>query len=97
MSEAQDRTGRAEASGDPPGVLRQLLRRAAPLLVITLLFAWDRPIHGAIVILLLAAQAAAMLRMLRDPKGLAPWYNATGVLLYVLGMLASAFALGSLA
>ena len=35
---------------------------------------------------------AAMRRLLRDPRRFAPWYNATGVTLYVLGMLASAFA-----
>jgi chlorophyll synthase len=34
-----------------------------------------------------------MVRLLKDPRKLAPWYNATGVSLYVLGMLASAFAL----
>ena len=36
----------------------------------------------------LAAQGACMARMLRDPRGLAPWDNATGVSLYVLGMMA---------
>ena len=66
------------------------------LAVIALLFAWDRPVHAGLVSILLLAQFAAMARMLRDPKGLAPWYNATGVMLYVLGMLASAFALGGL-
>jgi chlorophyll synthase len=34
-----------------------------------------------------------MARLLRDPRTLAPWYNATGVTLYVLGMLVCAFAL----
>jgi chlorophyll/bacteriochlorophyll a synthase len=29
-----------------------------------------------------------------DPAKFAPWYNATGVLLYVLGMLATALGLG---
>jgi len=33
---------------------------------------------------------------LRDPCALAPWYNGTGVLLYVIGMLISAFALANL-
>jgi chlorophyll synthase len=33
-----------------------------------------------------------MRRMLGDPLGLAPWYNGTGVTLYVLGMMVSAFA-----
>ena len=31
--------------------------------------------------------------MLRDPKGLAPWYNGTGVILYVSGMMVAAVAL----
>jgi chlorophyll synthase len=66
------------------------------LVVIALLVAWDRPYHAAVVGVVLLAQGAAMLRMLRDPRGLAPWYNGTGVTLYVLGMLASAFAVRSL-
>jgi chlorophyll synthase len=37
-----------------------------------------------------------MKRLLADPRGRAAWYNATGTSLYVLGMLASAFALRSL-
>lgn len=65
--------------------------------VIGLLLAWGRPVHAAIVAAVLGLQILAMIRMLRDPKGLAPWYNATGVMLYVLGMLATAFALGGMA
>lgn len=65
------------------------------LVVIGFLIAWECPIHAAIVAALLVAQFFSMARMLRDPKALAPWYNATGVTLYVLGMLASAFALSS--
>jgi chlorophyll synthase len=34
-----------------------------------------------------------MVRLLRSPRELVPWYNATGVTLYVLGMLVTAFAL----
>jgi chlorophyll synthase len=64
--------------------------------VIALLFAWGTPWHGAIVAALLGLQVLAMRRMLEDPKARAPWYNGTGVLLYVLGMLTSAFALGGL-
>ena len=42
-----------------------------------------------------AARRAILLmpRLLRDPRGRAPWYNATGTTLYVLGMLVTAFAL----
>ncbi|MBS7789899.1 chlorophyll synthase ChlG [Roseococcus sp. SDR] len=67
------------------------------LVVIGLLFAWGTPIHAGVVILLLAGQVAAMVKMLRDPKALAPWYNATGIGMYVLGMLATAFALRGIA
>jgi chlorophyll synthase len=70
---------------------------AAPqLVVIALLLLWSRPIHAAIVGLLLAVQFVLMLRLLADPRGRAPWYNATGTSLYVLGMLASAFAVAPL-
>jgi chlorophyll synthase len=65
--------------------------------VVLLLLRWDRPVHGAVVALFLAVQLGLMKRLLEDPRERAPWYNATGVSLYVLGMLASAFALRSLA
>jgi chlorophyll synthase len=38
-----------------------------------------------------------MARLLKDPKGLAPWYNGTGVTAYVTGMLVAAFAVRGLA
>jgi chlorophyll synthase len=62
------------------------------LIVISLLVSWQQPIAAAIVTALLAAQFALMVRFLRDPVGRATWYSALGVSLYVLGMLASAFA-----
>lgn len=65
------------------------------VIVVVLLIVWGQPIHGAIIGLLLAGQLALMVRFLRDPREFAPWYNATGTSLYVLGMLATAFALFS--
>ena len=64
--------------------------------VIGLLFVWDLPVYGAIVLTGLWLQFLAMRRLMTDPKRFAPWYNGTGVTLYVLGMLATAFALGSM-
>ena len=64
--------------------------------VILLLATLDLAIAAAVVAAALLVQIGLMLRLLRDPAGLAPWYNATGVSLYVLGMLASAFGLGTL-
>ncbi len=66
------------------------------VVVIVLLVTWDRPYHAGIVFVLLAAQAALMVRLLQAPRERAPWYNATGTTLYVLGMLASAFAVRAL-
>ncbi|NNF23615.1 MAG: UbiA family prenyltransferase, partial [Rhodobacteraceae bacterium] len=65
-------------------------------LVITMLFIWGRPWHALVVGVLLLAQFAAMRVLLRDPKGKAPWYNATGVSLYVAGMMVTAFAIRGL-
>lgn len=64
--------------------------------IIALLLVFERPGDGALVAALLAAQVALMPRLLSDPRQHAAWYNATGTTLYVLGMLASAFALRSL-
>lgn len=62
------------------------------LVVIALLLTWSRPVHAFVVTLLVAAQLALMARLLRRPRELAPWYNATGTSLYVLGMLTAALA-----
>ena len=61
--------------------------------VIALLAQWDRPLHAAAVAALLCGQLWAMQILMRDPKARAPWYNGTGVTLYVAGMMVSAFAL----
>lgn len=61
--------------------------------VIGLLVYWDKPYHAAAVAALLAVQGALMVRFVAAPKERAPWYNGTGTLLYVIGMLVSAFAL----
>jgi len=70
---------------------------AAPqVVVVGLLLAWGAPLVAGIVAVSLAAQGLLMRRLLTDPRKLAPWYNGTGILLYVLGMLATAFALADL-
>ncbi|UVO50818.1 chlorophyll synthase ChlG [Sphingomonas sp. SUN019] len=67
------------------------------MIVVALLWQWDHQIAAAVVALSLAGQVGLMLRLLRDPVKHTPWYNATGTTLYVLGMLAAAFGLGSAA
>jgi chlorophyll synthase len=66
------------------------------VVVIFLLVQWDRPVQGLIIAGLLLAQFWAMSVMMRDPKGKAPWYNGTGVLFYISGMMVAAVALRGL-
>lgn len=64
--------------------------------VIALLTLWGAPVLALVIAALLAGQVWAMTVLLRDPEGRAPWYNGTGVLMYVSGMMVAAFALRSL-
>lgn len=66
------------------------------MVVVALLFVWDKPLHGLGVAAVLGVQFWAMTVMLKDPKAKAPWYNGTGVLLYVSGMMITAFAVRGL-
>ena len=62
-------------------------------IVVCMLVIWGRPLFAAVILAGLVAQMAAMRVLLRDPKGKAPWYNGTGVVLYVAGMMVAAVAL----
>jgi chlorophyll synthase len=65
--------------------------------VVALLGAWGA-VHSAMAVAaLLGVQILLMRRLLKDPRALAPWYNGSGVTLYVAGMMVSAFALRGLA
>ncbi len=65
------------------------------LVVIALLAGWGRHWHGAAILALLAVQLFLMQRLLTNPRARAPWYNATGTTLYVIGMMVSAFAVSA--
>jgi chlorophyll/bacteriochlorophyll a synthase len=67
------------------------------LTVAVLLYGWGHGWSAAAVAASFSLQVSLMPRLLRDPAGEAPWYNATGVTLYVLGMMAAAIGLGSAA
>jgi chlorophyll/bacteriochlorophyll a synthase len=57
------------------------------------MLAWiGKPFHAVAIIGLLCAQLLLMIDLLSDPRGKAIWYSATGVTLFVVGMLVSAFA-----
>ena len=73
------------------------LAMAVPqIMVIAFLMSWGFVTFAFVVSLLLMAQLLLMVRLLGSPRALAPWYNATGTTLYVIGMLITAFALRAL-
>ncbi|MEM1409178.1 MAG: chlorophyll synthase ChlG [Pseudomonadota bacterium] len=66
------------------------------LIVALMLTIWQRPSYALVIIVLMALQSLLMRRLLRDPEAHAPWYNATGVLLSVSGMMVAAVAVRGL-
>lgn len=66
------------------------------LLVAGLLAHWGAVLTATAVAFSVAVQFLLMQRLLSDPAKQAPWYNATGTTLYVLGMLMAAFGLRGL-
>ena len=63
------------------------------LLVVILMLNWGAFNHALITGFLVIGQFFAMQKLLKDPQKFAPWYNATGVLMFVLGMMVCAFGL----
>ena len=66
----------------------------AQVAVVGLLVWHNHMISAGVVGLFTLIQIALMVRLVGNPAKLAPWYNATGVSLYVFGMLAAALGLG---
>ncbi len=66
------------------------------VIVFALLWSWGQPWHAGAVACLTVIQLVLMAKLIQAPREKAAWYNATGVTLYVLGMLISAFAVHSL-
>ncbi|WP_420380988.1 chlorophyll synthase ChlG [Novosphingobium sp.] len=81
----------------PAARIACLVMAVAQIAVVALLVHWRHLAVAGIVAALVAGQIGLMPRLLRDPRANTPWYNATGTTLYVLGMLASALALGGVA
>ena len=85
-----------QLGADNAARLASAVMAVAQLVVIALLVVWERTGHAAIVGVMLLGQVLMMRRFLSDPIRFATWYSAGGVSLYVLGMLASAFAVRTL-
>lgn len=79
---------------DPAARIACAAMAVPQMAVIALLAHWEHRLVAGVVAALLVAQLLLMIRLLRDPRRYAPWYNATGTTAYVFGMLASAVGLG---
>ncbi|MFN4136526.1 MAG: chlorophyll synthase ChlG [Novosphingobium sp.] len=81
--------------GERPAALLASAVMAAPqVVVIGLMALWGHDVSAVAIAVLLAIQLALMPRLVSAPAKNAPWYNATGVSSYVLGMMAAALGLG---
>ena len=65
------------------------------IIVILLLFNWALPVYAFSVGVCFLFQIFAMLKLLKNPVKFAPWYNATGVTLYITGMMVSAVGIST--
>ena len=70
-----------------------LFMAGAQWLVVGCLAVWGLSVYAAIIGGLVLVQMRLMQHLLKDPARNAPWYNGTGVLLFVIGMLISAIAI----
>ena len=78
----------------PAAIFACVVMALAQVAVVGILFAHTLTLSAAIVLLFTLLQLILMVRLVGDPAKYAPWYNATGVSLYVFGMLAAALGLG---
>ena len=66
------------------------------LIVISLLYYFGAFIESSLIGLLTISQIILMRKLIKNPVKMAPWYNATGATLYVIGMMIAAMALRGL-
>jgi chlorophyll synthase len=76
--------------------LASLVMALPQVVVIALLFAWDKPSHAIAVGVVLLIQLLLMIRFLQNPLERATWFSGLGVSVYVTGMMISAFAVRGL-
>ncbi len=83
----------AQMGPELAGEVACILMAFAQVLVVLLLALWGLPSFAVLVAISLGVQLLLMRRLLIKPRELAPWYQGTGVSLYVLGMMVSAIGL----
>ncbi len=71
------------------------IMNVAQICVVVLAITNGRPLAGMLILLLTIAQWPTQLIWMRQPKEKAQWYNGTGIMLYVVGMLVAAFGIAA--
>ena len=64
--------------------------------VFLMLYYYGILLESSLIAIVTISQIVLMTKLLRSPEKFAPWYNATGVTLYVSGMMLAAIALRSI-
>ena len=64
--------------------------------VFLMLYYYRILLESSLIAIVTVSQIVLMTKLLRSPEKFAPWYNATGVTLYVSGMMLAAIALRSI-
>lgn len=82
-----------QLGADQAAIVACLVMAFPQVLIVLLLSSWGHPFTAAFVGAILLGQITLMKVLLKNPRANAPWYNATGVTLYVMGMMLSAFAI----
>jgi chlorophyll synthase len=67
------------------------------IVILGAMISWGLMFHAALIGALVIGQILAMQKLLKDPEKYAPWYNATGVSMFVFGMMICAVGLRGLA
>jgi chlorophyll synthase len=83
--------------GAAPAARLACIVMAVPQMIVAgLLYSWGASYYATAIVFVLLAQAGLMPKLLAAPREMAPWYNATGVTLYVTGMMIAAIAVRSI-
>ncbi len=86
------RTLPAELGVENAAFLSCMVMGAPQIVVVALMLDWGVMWAALTIGLSILVQIGLMVRWMQEPARLAPWFNLTGVLMYVSGMLVAAFA-----
>ncbi len=85
----------AELGVGPAARLACVIITIPQFTVVGLLVSWQLQPYAYLVLTLILGQLLAMIKLLKNPEANAAWFNRTGIVMYVFGMMVTASGLGS--